>query len=200
MVMLWSRILHAVPDSRIILKSKALSDEGVRQGLRAMFVRNGISPDRIESHGHTASLLEHLNLYNTVDIGLDTFPYNGTTTTCEAMWMGVPVVTLAGETHASRVGVSLLSRAGLPFAIAASPQEYVEKTVGLAWKPERVQSLRANLRQTMSRSSLMDSNGFIHCLEMAYRDMYQMLCCRKRPGSRFSEKVQYRETINGDSP
>ena len=92
----------------------------------------GVAAKRIDLLSWEPATKGHLNTYNRIDIGLDTFPYNGTTTTCEALWMGVPVITLAGESHASRVGASLLSNIGLPDLIADTQDRYVDIAVGLA--------------------------------------------------------------------
>ncbi len=175
-VKLWSRILTLVGNARLILKSKSLSAATTQELLMGMFIQNGISPERIEFVSHIPSQFEHLKLYNSIDIALDTFPYNGTTTTCEAMWMGVPVIALAGESHASRVGVSLLSNVGLPELIAEYTEEYVEKAVQLAGDLERLQALHANLRSMMVRSPLMDAEGFTRSLEKAYRQMWRRWC------------------------
>ena len=126
--------------------------------------------------GHAQSSVEHLELYKRSDIGLDTFPYNGATTTCEAIWMGVPVITLAGETHVSRVGASILSHVGLPELIAESLEDYLKKAVQLAGDPDRLKALRNNLRSMMARSRLMDTNGFTRSLESAYRQMWHRWC------------------------
>ena len=168
----WSRILSSVANSRLLLKSKPLSDTGAQEHLRQMFVQNGISSGRVEFCGYIPTTYEHLERYNSVDIALDTFPYNGTTTTCEAMWMGVPVIVLAGQTHASRVGVSLLSNVGLHDMIAESAEDYVEKAVRLAGDVDRLQELRAELRLMMAHSPLMDARGFTRFLETAYRQMW----------------------------
>ena len=141
-----------------------------------IFVQNGVSPSRIRFVGYISSLFKHLEMYNSIDIGLDTFPYNGTTTTCEALWMGVPVIALAGKTHASRVGVSLLSNVGLQELISESEEDYVKKAVQLAGDLNRLQKLRSNLRSIMSQSSLMDARGFILSLETAYRQTWKRWC------------------------
>jgi len=172
----WSKILTAVPNAKLVLKSKPLSDPGTRGHLLEMFVQNGVSSDRIRFVGYISSQFKHLELYNSIDIGLDTFPYNGTTTTCEAMWMGVPVIALAGESHVSRVGVSLLTNAGLPELMAESAEDYVEKAVKLACDPKRLQAIRSNLRSMMGRSPLMDAQGFTRALEAAYRQMWHRWC------------------------
>ncbi len=109
---------------------------------------------------YAASTQEHLSLYHQVDIALDTFPYHGTTTTCEALWMGVPVVTLAGTTHLSRVGLSFLSAVGLDGLIAKNPDEYISLASELAAERQRLIYLRENLRSMMALSPLMDAKGF----------------------------------------
>jgi len=117
-------------------------------------------------------MFDHLQLYNRIDIALDTFPYNGTTTTCEALWMGVPVITLAGRTHRSRVGASLLSNVDLEDFIAESVEDYVEKGVSLANNVKKRKSIHRDLRSRMARSFLMDSVRFIRSLERTYLWMF----------------------------
>jgi predicted O-linked N-acetylglucosamine transferase (SPINDLY family) len=119
-----------------------------------------------------------LALYRQVAIGLDPFPYHGTTTTCEALWMGVPVITLAGQTHVSRVGVSLLTNLGLPELIAQTPEEYVRMAVDLANDLPRLSHLRSTLRQRMEQSPLMDAPRFARHVEAAYRQMWRTWCAK----------------------
>ena len=173
---LWSRILSSLPAARLVLKSRSFSDNAAVERLRDLFQQNGVDPHRIGFISYIPSHAEHLGLYKSMDVALDTFPYNGTTTTCEAMWMGVPVISLAGETHASRVGVSLLSSVGLPELIADSHEDYVKKALALARDPQRLQDLRAILRPLMTNSSLMDESGFTRSLEEAYRQMWHRWC------------------------
>jgi len=175
-VRLWSKILTCLTNSKLILKSKSLSDTETQNLLREMFVENGISPERIRFIGHIPSIIGHLELYNSIDIGLDTFPYNGTTTTCEAMWMGVPVIVQAGHTHVSRVGVSLLSNLGLTELIAESGDAYVEKAITLAGDLNRLKTLRAGLRDIISRSPLTDALQFTQDMEEACRKMWRHWC------------------------
>jgi protein O-GlcNAc transferase len=175
-VALWSAILKRIPDSTLMLKAISFSDRGIHQYVNDMFAKHGIDSERIELLPFAASFPEHLSLYNQIDIGLDPFPYNGTTTTCEALWMGVPVVTLAGNTHASRVGVSLLSNIGLPELIAETPDEYVAIAVTLAADVNRLQSLRARLRAAMEQSPLTDAARFTLNLENCYRKMWETWC------------------------
>ena len=115
---LWAEMLARIPDSRLILKAKGFGDRETKDCVAGVFTEKGIDSGRIELLAHETSFSGHLGLYNRIDIALDPFPYNGTTTTCEALWMGVPVITLAGNTHASRVGMSLLTNIGLPEFVA----------------------------------------------------------------------------------
>jgi len=165
---LWAQILHAVPGSRLRLKSRALLDQHVANDLKQAFASFGIPESRLWITGHTPSYKDHLLAYNGVDIALDTFPYHGTTTTCEALWMGVPVVTLVGGSHVSRVGLSLLKNVGLvEECIAYSLEDYVAKAVRLAGDRAKRAQLREELRPRMEASSLMDAKGFARHMEEA---------------------------------
>ena len=135
------------------------------------FRRSGSTSSRWEP-----SVKGHLDTYNRIDIALDTFPYNGTTTTCEALWMGVPVVTLAGDRHASRVGMSLLSNIGLPELIAQTEDEYIDIAVKLAADTERLQLSVRGCREMMRRSPVCDAKGFTTGLELHYRRMWEEWC------------------------
>lgn len=128
---LWAQILNATDKSRLILKFKGGDSPDIAENYLNQLKELAISPDRIEIYGYKP-YQKHLNLYNSIDIALDTYPYNGTTTTCEALWMGVPVVSLAGDCHMSRVGLSILTRIGMEFFAAETKDEYVAKTVALA--------------------------------------------------------------------
>jgi predicted O-linked N-acetylglucosamine transferase (SPINDLY family) len=163
----WVKILGQVPDSRLFLKAKTLIDPGVCQEVRDYFTARGIPLDRLRVSGFEASPTCHFDRYNEVDIALDSYPYHGTTTTCEALWMGVPVVTRAGGAHLSRVGASLLHAVGHPELAAASEEEYIRLAVELARDPARLRSLRAGLRGQMQSSPLLDQAGFIRALEAA---------------------------------
>jgi predicted O-linked N-acetylglucosamine transferase (SPINDLY family) len=125
----------------------------------------------------------HLGLYaSAIDIALDPFPYNGATTTCEALWMGVPVVTLRGGHHAGRVGASLLTQIGLSHLIADSIEAYVETAVALAGDPARLTELRLSLRARMAASPLCDAPAFARDIEHAYRTMWQRWCATHNAG------------------
>ena len=120
--------------------------------------------------------IEYLRLYNQVDIALDTFPYNGTTTTCDALWMGVPVISQVGQHHASRVGLSILSQVGLGSLAAASSEEYVAKATALAGNPEDLEKIRASMRPRMMASPLCHAKTFAQTVESAYRRMWHTWC------------------------
>lgn len=175
-IALWSKVMHAVPDSRLLLKSMAFSQPPVKKRFTDMFAAHGIAEERLSLIGFASSVSNHLDLYSEVDIALDTMPYNGTTTTCEALWMGVPVVTLAGARHVARVGVSLLSNVGLESLIADDEDAYVNIAVRLANDSERLVQLRASLRTMMQQSPLMNEPAFMRNLEAAYRGMWRQWC------------------------
>jgi predicted O-linked N-acetylglucosamine transferase (SPINDLY family) len=168
----WADILLGVPGSRLVLENQSLRDISTQQRLRTVMAKAGISSNRIDLENPTPELADHLASYGRVDIALDTFPYHGTTTTCEALWMGVPVVSLSGKTHPSRVGVALLKNVGLPELVAPTPEDYVQRTVELATDLPRLDGLRSTLRQRMQASPLMDAPRFARHIEAAYRMMW----------------------------
>lgn len=168
LIELWSRVLEAVPGSRLLLKCDTRL-KAVRERVLGWFAARAIDPARIELAPMTKGFAEHLAIYHAVDVALDTFPYNGTTTTCEALWMGVPVVSLAGNVHASRVGLSLLSAAGLVDLSARSPEEFIRAAAELALNPARLDDLRSSLRARLLASPLCDGPGFVRGLEEACR-------------------------------
>jgi predicted O-linked N-acetylglucosamine transferase (SPINDLY family) len=171
-IALWSEILHEVPDARLLLKSRQLADEGVRRRIVDAFAEHLIPEERLDLHGRLASRGAHLELYGAVDVALDTFPYNGTTTTCEALWMGVPVVTMAGDLHAGRVGASLLHQCGLDDWVAATPENYVSLALAIAANlPER-----RILREWVAESGLTDGPAFAVAWEEALREVWRDLC------------------------
>ncbi len=173
----WAALLARLPTARLLLKAKALGDARTRRRMAERFADHGVAARRIDMMGwvETGS---HLDVYGGADIGLDTFPYNGTTTTCEALWMGVPVVTLAGDRHAGRVGASLLARVGLGDLVASSSAAYVETAQGLANDREALGRLRGRLRAMITDGGLTDGPAFTAALEAAYRRMWEAWCAR----------------------
>ncbi len=172
----WARVLDAVPDAHLIIKGNALSDPGTRRRYLAHFAAEGIDEGRIELAAQLPSRQEYLALYNRADIVLDSFPYNGGTTTCEALWMGVPVVTLAGDRHVSRMSASILGRVGADDLVAHSEDEYVATAARLAGDRSRLRELRGGLRATMAASPLCDGPAFARAVEAAFRDMWRRWC------------------------
>ena len=172
----WARILDAVPGSRLLIKSRPLADEETRARYLEMFAAHGTDTGRVELLSWIPSKSGHLGAYGRVDIGLDPFPYNGTTTTCEAMWMGVPVITLSGDRHAGRVGASILTRVGLTEFITGTAAAYVEAAMKLADDRDRLSELRHGLRRRLRGSLLCDGAAFTRDVEAAYRDMWRQWC------------------------
>lgn len=165
----WSRILAATPGSSLVLKSFRLSDARVRAALASRFAAHSFDVSRINVLEKTAGQREHLDLYNSVDIALDTWPYNGTTTTCEALFMGRPVVTLAGTAHRSRVGASLLAAIGASDLVAASVDDYVALATKLAHEPARLATHHTTLRQRVLASPLCNAAAHARGIESLYR-------------------------------
>lgn len=173
---LWARIVNRVPNSRLLLKGIGMQDPMLRAHVQNMFANAELAAERLILRTQTSSQVAHLQVYNDIDIALDPFPYNGTTTTCEALLMGVPVVTLAGDRHAGRVGLSLLNAVGLPEMVAISPDDYVERAAALAFDRGRLASLRAGLRDQLQASPLFDYDGGAKELARLYRMMWQEWC------------------------
>lgn len=165
----WAAILAGVPHARIVLKTGR--SRRAQENVRRLFEGHGVAPDRVTFREHLPDKPSHLASYATIDIALDTLPYNGTTTTCEALWMGVPVVTLEGSAHAGRVGASLLRAAGLPDFIAEDEQAYVTKAIQLACSPARLSALRRELRPQLTASALCDAVSYSARVEDAYERM-----------------------------
>lgn len=172
----WARLLRSVPDSRLILKNRSFTDQSVRQRYLAMFAEQGIAAERVELLGLTKTIDEHLKLYHRIDIGLDPFPYGGATTTCEALWMGVPVVTLRGQAFVGRMTASVLTRVGLPEWITESHTDYVNLAAWWAESPQKLAMLRQGMREMVARSPLCDQQGYVHGLEDAYRNAWKRWC------------------------
>ncbi|HVX83355.1 MAG TPA: tetratricopeptide repeat protein [Phycisphaerae bacterium] len=179
-VELWGRTLAAVHNSRMLIKAPRLRDDITRAAMRSWFNNVGIADDRIEFLPGTDTFFDHLATYHRADIALDTFPYHGTTTTCEALWMGLPVISLTGNTHRSRVGLDLLSAIGLPEFAASSPDHFVQTAAALAADLPRLRSLRASMRDRLRASPLLDCKSLAAAVESAYRTMWRAWCYLQR--------------------
>jgi predicted O-linked N-acetylglucosamine transferase (SPINDLY family) len=167
---LWARLLAAVPDSRLLVKNAALADGGMRETLLGQLAAHGVDRDRVRLRAHTAHA-RMLGEYGDVDIALDTFPYNGGLTTCEALWMGVPVVTMLGNAMISRQTAALLEAAGLPQLVARDERHFVEIATTLATDLPRLAAMRAGMRQRLAASPLLDAPRFARQFESALEAM-----------------------------
>lgn len=165
----WAQILKALPHSRIVMRYHLLGDPLVNERLARVLRTAGIPPERFDMKpgGH-----DFLRAYNDVDIALDSFPYNGTTTTCEALWMGVPVITIRGDRFVARVGASLLTNAGLSDLVAENPQQYIEKAVALAQDTDRLMRFREEARDVLPKTSVYHPKRFVTHLEGVYLDVF----------------------------
>lgn len=166
------RILQEVPRSRLVLKSNAFGSVSTSMRLRAYFEAEGIESERLSFLPWIESNEGHLAAYHQLDIALDTFPYNGATTTCEALWMGVPTITQAGERHASRVSASILRAAGLQELVAEDAASYVRLAVDLANNPSKLKAMRTELRGRVSVSPLCDGRAFAATFGAAIRGLW----------------------------
>jgi protein O-GlcNAc transferase len=178
-VKLWSAILHLVPESRLLLKYHGLEKQTMQDDLRRWFTEDGIPEQRLRFAGAVPPR-EYLAAYSDIDIALDPFPYNGGSTTLDTLWMGVPVVTLAGRMAVQRCGASLLTAAGLPDLVANTPEEYIKTALFLVQAARNVPDLRRNVRQALQSSPLMDEVGLVRSVEDAYRDMWRAWCASQR--------------------
>ena len=166
---LWRQVLDAVPGARLLVKSKIFDHEEGRAMVAERLARCGIPAACVEMRGFSR---DYLAEYGDVDVALDPFPYTGGITTCEALSMGVPVVTLAGESHGARFGASLLTNAHLPELVAQTPVDYVRIAAGLASDPATLRALRRNLRTMLRHAPLTDAAGYVHDVEDVYRSIW----------------------------
>lgn len=169
---LWSRVLAAVPGSRLLLKAGGLTDPQIHDRMLARAGAAGIDRTRLALMGHTPKA-EHLGTYALVDVCLDPMPFNGATTTCDAIFMGVPVVTLAGDRHVARAGLSVLTTLGHPEWVATTPDDYVRIAADLALDPTRLIELRRTLRPRLLASPMCDAAGYTRSLEALYTGWVQ---------------------------
>jgi protein O-GlcNAc transferase len=179
---LWAEVLAAVPDARLLLAGGGYASAAVRGRFLDAFTRGGVAARVDFSPEAALPKTDFLARYRRMDVSLDSFPYAGHTTTCESLWMGVPVITLAGAWYIQRVGASLLTAAGLSEWIAGDPAQYVARAAALARDVGRLAELRATLRPRVAASPLMDGRGFTARLEAALRDLWRGACAGRGEG------------------
>lgn len=199
----WSMVLSRAPGAQLLIKDRAISDAGTANRLRSKFESRGISADRLllrPESGYLAMLGE----YSDVDIALDPFPFNGGMTSLLALWMGVPVIALAGDTVVSRQSVSLLSNIGHEELVFPNVESYVDGAVALAHDRTRLAQLRQHIRPQMSRSPLCDAEQFTSDLETLYRHMWRAQCHGEKlgpeiiPGPPVTRKILARDNPGVD--
>ena len=174
-IVCWSRLLKALPEAQLFLKYKAFADDGVRRRYQALFARQGIDIRRIRFAG-ASPRHEYLAAYEEVDIALDPFPFNGCTTTLEALWMGVPVVTLQGYRYVGHMGETILKNLGFGEYVADNEDTYIAQAVHLASSRSTLEELRKDLRTRLLKSPLCDGPGFTRSLEDLYKKMWAEWC------------------------
>jgi len=180
-IALWAAVLHRVPDSRLVMKFPGGEDPLVTEPLLDQFDRAGIARQRLQVLGPARAKQDHWRLLNEVDIALDSYPFNGCVTTLDGLWMGVPTITLAGDTYISHVGHTILTRVGLDVLVAGNPDEYVAKAVALAGRPEALATLRSGLRSHLKASPLCDGRRYVQEMETIFRWMWKRYV-RATPG------------------
>ncbi|KAL0817265.1 hypothetical protein Bca101_073709 [Brassica carinata] len=186
----WARILCAVPNSRLVVKCKPFCCDSIRQRFLTTLEQLGLESKRVDLLPLILFNHDHMQAYSLMDISLDTFPYAGTTTTCESLYMGVPCVTMAGSVHAHNVGVSLLSKVGLGHLVAKNEDECVQLSVDLASDITALSKLRMSLRDLMAGSPVCNGPSFAVALESAYRSMWRKYCKGEVPSLKRMEMLQ----------
>lgn len=172
-LLLWRGILDQVPDSRLVIKGKVCSIPSGQEIVRKRLARLSFDLSRVELRPYSPDYLEQ---YRDIDIALDTMPYNGGLTTCEALYMGVPVISLRGRSHGARFGASILTNAGVKELVAENDINYVRRAVQLGNAPELIGAYHSGLRANLLRSPLMDAEGYMRELEAGYRRIWQNFC------------------------
>src|SRR5262249_13548082 len=169
----WARVVNAVPGSKLMLKSKVFVDSSAAADMLSRIEAAGLPRERVLLAAWHETLAGHLSAHDRIDIALDSSPYTGATTTCEALWMGVPVVSIAGETHASRMGKSILHAAGLQDWACDTESEFQQCAAGLAHDAAGLSGLRRSLRGRLEDSRLMDGEHFTRAFEDALEWMLE---------------------------
>jgi predicted O-linked N-acetylglucosamine transferase (SPINDLY family) len=178
-IALWARVLAALPDSRLLVKARGMSGLAEQAIVAGRLTEAGVHPDRLTLLGQVPSRREHLAMYGQVDIALDTIPYSGGTTTAEALWMGVPVVTLPGERMVSRMSASMLNSVGLDELVARDVDDFVRIATELAQDAPRRARLRQELRPRVAASPLCNGPDLANQIGSAFRQMWTAWCAPK---------------------
>ena len=173
----WGEILRRLPNARLVLDFRSFADPLNRDHFRALMQRHGLGPQRVEMR-NSSDIFKALHDF---DILLDCFPHSGGTMLVDALWMGVPVLTLAARPPLGRIGTSFVSNIGLADWVAHSEQEYIDKACSFAADPQALALLRAGMRERMLGSPLMDGVGFARGVEAAYRTMWERFCAGEKP-------------------
>jgi predicted O-linked N-acetylglucosamine transferase (SPINDLY family) len=161
----WANILLRIPNAKLLIKTNFFNEKQNLQQVESHFERLGVSKDRLALMSTISDMKSHLDIYGQIDLHLDTYPYNGTTTTCEALWQGVPTITLAGKTHRSRVGLSILNQVGLAEFATDDIEEYVKLATNYANNLDKLAELRKGMRKRLTHSKLLDTTVFVKELE-----------------------------------
>jgi protein O-GlcNAc transferase len=168
----WMAVLEAIPQSRLLLKSKNLGEANEQERIRELFSRFGLTMERLELRGHSTTVADHLNCYAEIDIALDTYPYTGCTTTADALWMGVPVLTVAGESMVSRQAAAVLVGAGRPEWICSNTMELIQAARSLCDSPELLKQQRLRQREQVAASDLLNHRELAGSLQQAFRQWW----------------------------
>lgn len=168
----WSEILQQTKGSKLMLKGRGITQKAFSERIINAFKKNGIPEECIILKSWIKETIEHKELYNEIDIALDPFPYNGTTTTFEALWAGIPVIALNGDSHRARVSASILTHLDMKDNIGKTKEDYIKKAVSLAGNRQRLEEFHRTLRNILSESSLCDHRGFADKMENTYRDIW----------------------------
>ena len=179
MLEFWGRIVATEPGWRLMIMAPGLEDAAIREYVRRVFTMQGGDARQLDLQA-SKPFMEYMAAHAQVDIVLDTFPFNGHTTTCHGLWMGVPIVTLAGDRYASRMGLSVLTNLRLKDLVATTPDQYVQLAVQLAQDGPRLAELRRGMRDRMRGSPLMDERAFAREVEVAYRWMWEQWCHQRK--------------------
>ena len=172
----WAQILNEVPKSKLILKSSQFADKDTKGRCIKLFKKQGVAKERLNLVAMLPNPNDHMSFYGELDLALDPFPYNGTTTTFEALWMGVPTLTLSANVHANRVGESILSRIGLGSFVSHSKEDYIKLAKLKSESLDELRVLRGSLRDSMIHSPLCDQQDFVQQMEHAYQHMWDKYC------------------------